>query len=98
MWSSRRPASLRAVTIVSSSPGWRSTSDAQSAPAKPAAPSTATLFTPQTPGDSLEPGLDRVTRGGNVLVGEGAIGGAERQPQRQRLAAGGQLVAAVDVE
>src|SRR3954471_20066094 len=97
MWSSRRPTSLRAVTIVSSSDGCPSTSRAHSAPANPAAPRTATLCT-QPPSDRLERALDRGARGRHVLVGERALRRAELEPQRQRLVAGAGLLAAVDVE
>ena len=55
------PASLRAVTTESSSSGWRQTMSAQRAPAKPAAPSTATLATERTPdlGEFLGGGSER---------------------------------------
>src|SRR5690349_20732974 len=97
MWSSRRPASLRAVTIVSSSDGWPSTSRAQSAPANPAAPRTATLCT-QPPAKVSERGLDRPPFGDHVLVGQRALGRAELEPQRERLLALAHLLAVVDVE
>src|SRR3954452_6326280 len=97
MWSRRRPASLRAVTIVSSSDGWRSTSAAQSAPANPAAPSTATLGT-QPPPDLRQRRLDRVALGEHVVVGEGSVGRAELEPQGERLAPRLDLLAAVHVE
>src|SRR3954470_13802714 len=97
MWSSRRPASERAVTIVSSSCGWRSTIAAASAPANPAAPSTATLCTEGT-AELGELGLDRDARAGHVLVGERAFGRAELDAHCQRLAALAHLLAAVDVE
>src|SRR3954468_21912249 len=97
MWSSRRPASERAVTIVSSSRGWRSTIAAASAPANPAAPRTATLGTEGRP-DLGEGSLDRFASASNVLVGQRALGRAELEPQRQRLAALADLLAAVDVE
>src|SRR5919202_2877102 len=97
MWSSRRPASERAVTIVSSSEGWRSTSDAQSAPAKPAAPRTATLCT-QPPSDLGERAFDGGALGSHVVVGQRALGRAELEPQRERLVALADLLAAIDVE
>src|SRR3954454_22903030 len=97
MWSSRRPASLRAVTIVSSSDGWRSTSDAQSAPAHPAAPRTATLGT-QPPPDLRQRSLDRAALGRDVVVGERAVRRANLEPQGERLVARLDLLAAIDVE
>src|SRR3954468_15745014 len=97
MWSSRRPASERAVTIVSSSRGWRSTIAAASAPANPAAPRTATLCTKGT-AELRELGLDRRTRAGHVFVGKGALRGAELEPQRERLAPLAHLLARVHVE
>src|SRR4051812_36172405 len=97
MWSSRRPTSERAVTIVSSSCGWRSTSAAQSAPANPAAPRTATLCTQPRP-QAVELTLDRRTGPRHVLVGQRPLGRAELEPQGQRLAALAELLAAVDVE
>src|SRR4051794_18806804 len=105
MWSRRRPASLRAVTIVSSRRGWRWTSEAQSAPAKPAAPSTATLgpnsplLTTQAPADLfLELLLDRGAALGDIGVRERPVVGAELEPQRERLLVVADLLAAVDVE
>src|SRR5918994_3041662 len=107
MLSRRRPASLRAVTMVRSRRGWRWTSDAHSAPAKPAAPSTATrvsgrdspLLTTELPADlGLELRLDRLTPRGDVLVGQRAVVGPELEPQRERLAVLAHLLAAVDVE
>src|SRR4051812_44516552 len=97
MWSSRRPESLRAVTIVSSSDGWRSTSAAHSAPAKPAAPRTATLGT-EPPSDLRKGGLDRAPLREHVVVGERALGRAELEPQGERLVARLHLLAAVHVE
>src|SRR5215213_3525877 len=101
MWSRRRPASLRAVTIVRSSRGWRCTSDAHSAPAKPAAPRTATrvLSATQPPSDLLlEVRLDGGSARGHVLVGQRPVVGPEREPQRERLAVAADLLAAVDIE
>src|SRR5207244_4809170 len=92
-----RPASARAVTIASSSDGWRSTIAAQSAPANPEAPRTATLCT-KPPPDRLELALDLGPRGGHLLVGEGALGRAELEPQRERLVARSHLLAVVNVE
>src|SRR4051794_27387407 len=97
MWSSRRPESLRAVTIVSSSDGWRSTMAAQRAPAKPAAPRTATLGT-QLPPDLRQGGLDGAALLQHVLVGERALGRAELEPERERLVRLLDLFAAVHVE
>src|SRR5215208_4834469 len=100
MWSRRRPASLRAVTMVSSRRGWRCTSDAHSAPAKPAAPRTATrVSATQLPAQLLlQQLLDRRAPLGHVLVGECAVVGAELEPKRQRLVAPAHLLAAVHVE
>src|SRR5687767_10008576 len=100
MWSSRRPASLRAVTIVSSRRGWRWTSDAQSAPAKPAAPSTATrVSATQLPPDLFrERLLDSGAARGHVVVGQRPVVGAELESQRERLVSLADLLAAVDVE
>src|SRR5215216_3865952 len=100
MWSRRRPASLRAVTMVSSRRGWRCTSDAHSAPAKPAAPRTATRVSPtQPPADLLlQCALDGSATPGHVLVAERAIVGSELDPQHQRLLPRADLLAAVDVE
>src|SRR3954447_16456778 len=100
MWSRRRPTSLRAVTIVSSRRGWRWTSAAHSAPAKPAAPRTATrVSATQVPAQLLlQSALDRRTARGDVLVGQRAVVGPELQPQRERLVVGSDLLAAVDVE
>src|SRR3954447_18496395 len=97
MWSSRRPTSEGAGTIVSASSGWRSTSAAQSAPANPAAPRTATLCTQPRP-QLLECALDRRARGRHLLVGQRPLGRAELEPERQRLVALFQLLAPVDVE
>src|SRR3712207_1309144 len=99
MWSRRRPTSLRAVTIVSSSRGWRCTSDAHSAPANPAAPSTATRLGTQPPPDlAPEPRLDRGAAPGDVLIGQRPVVGAELEPQCERLVPGADLLAPVDVE
>src|SRR3954451_2644581 len=97
MWSSRRPSSERAVTIVSSSRGCRSTIAAVSAPANPAAPSTATLCT-QRPADFLESSLDRAACAGNVLIAQRPLGRPELQTERQRLPTLTHLFTAVDVE
>src|SRR5215211_9454490 len=100
MWSRRRPASLRAVTMVSSGRGWRCTSDAHSAPAKPAAPRTATrVLATQPPADVLlQRALDRLAAPGHVLVAERAVVSPELEAQRQRLLPRADLLAAVDVE
>src|SRR5829696_6534403 len=102
MWSRRRPASLRAVTIVRSRRGWRCTSDAQRAPAKPAAPRTATrvwpLATEAAADLPMERTLDRVAPPGGVLVGQRAVVRAEQQAQGQGLPALADLFTAVDVE
>src|SRR3954469_7683892 len=97
MWSSRRPSSERAVTSVSSSRGWRSTIAAVSAPANPAAPSTATLCT-QGPADFLDSSLDRAACAGHVLVAQRPLGRPELQTERQRLPSLTHLSTAVDVE
>src|SRR5919206_1520055 len=97
MWSSRRPASERAVTAVSSRRGWRCTRWAASAPANPDAPTTATLCT-EPPPDRAQVVLDRRTQRGHVGVRERAVRRAEREPQRERLLAAAHLLAAVDVE
>src|SRR4051794_24459352 len=97
MWSSRRPSSERAVTIVSSSRGCRSTIAAVSAPANPAAPSTATLCT-QRPADFLERGFDLGPDADNVLIGQRPLGRPELQAERQRLPSLTHLLTAVDVE
>src|SRR4051794_12409201 len=100
MWSRRRPTSLRAVTIVRARRGWRWTSAAHSAPAKPAAPRTATRVSATEVASDL--GLQRLLDSGaplgDVLVGERAVVGPELEPQRQRLVVAADLLAAVDVE
>src|SRR3954447_8941728 len=97
MWSSRRPSSERAVTSVSSSRGCRSTIAAVSAPANPAAPSTATLCT-QRPAELFQRFLDPGSTARDIRVGERGGGGPELQAERQRLAALAHLLAPVDVE
>src|SRR6476469_7851609 len=98
MLSSRLPASPREVIATSSSFGWRQTICAARAPAKPEAPATSTraVGSPssgcasrsatQRPPDLSQRGLDRGARLADLVVGEGAIGGAELQPQGQALA------------
>src|SRR4051794_31902231 len=83
--------------MVSSNRGWRSTIAAASAPANPAAPSTATLCTEGT-AKLRELGLDGDARARHVLVGQRALGRAELEPHCQRLPALTHLFAAVDIE
>src|SRR4051812_2512340 len=70
---------------------------APTAPPKPAAPMTATLCT-EGPADLLQLALDRAAQLGHLVVGEGAVGSPELEPQCQRLALLSHLLAAVEVE
>src|SRR5436190_15947587 len=70
---------------------------AASAPANPDAPTTATLCT-EPPPERLEARLDRRAQARHLLVGEGPVGRAELEPERERLLALADLLAAVDVE
>src|SRR5919106_92340 len=92
-----RPASLRAVTTSSWRRGWRSTSAAHSAPAKPDAPTTATLATELPPG-FRELRLDPAAHLSHLVVSQGAVGRAELEPQCERLVPLAHLLAAIDVE
>src|SRR5665811_2367804 len=80
--------------------GWRQTIWAASAPVKPEAPATKTLAFSLTWGSSylLERGDDRVALRRDLLVGEGAVGGAELEPQGEALAPLPDLLALVEVE
>src|SRR5919201_7119920 len=71
--------------MVSSSCGCRCTMAALSAPAKPAAPQTATRLGTQPPSQLLELALDRRPALPHLLVRERPVGRAEHEPQRQRL-------------
>src|SRR4051794_33512802 len=106
----RLPASLREVARTSSSRGWSQTIFAARAPVKPLAPATSTRaagapssgwfassFT-QLPPDLPECGDDRVAHPVDLLVGQGPVGGAELEPQRQALPPLPQLLAFVEVE
>src|SRR5687768_17149423 len=81
----------------SSRRGWRSTSAAHSAPAKPDAPTTATLAT-ELPSQVRELLLDPRSHLAHLVVGERALGCAELEPQRERLVPLADLLTAVDVE
>src|SRR5580698_1640070 len=90
----------RDVIAVSSKAGWRCSSRALSAPAYPAAPNTATLGVTDPPLQLLgQRRGDLAPPGGDLLIGQGAVGGPEVQPQRQRHAAGSDpLGVAIDVK
>src|SRR5829696_4320778 len=94
----RLPASLRLVTATRSNAGWRHSSCAASAPAKPDAPRTATLGTQLASQLAGQRGGDGLAPRGHLLVGERAVRRAEGQAQRERHAALPDLGPAVDVE
>ena len=73
--SSARPASERDVTGPSAKCGWRSTSRAAIAPAKPEAPATSTRgsATQLTPDLALQRGDDLLAQRRDVLVGQRAV-------------------------
>src|SRR4051794_18758779 len=72
---------------------------AASAPAKPAAPTTATLWLgTQPPPDLAQRRLDGGPPRGHLLVGERAVGSAELEAKGQGAVALSHLLAGVDVE
>src|SRR3954452_12633159 len=98
--SSRVPTSSpRAVTAASSKCGWRCTIRAAIAPANPAAPMTATVSATELGPDPFgERPHDLLPLPRRVLLGEGAVGRAELEVERERRAPRADPLAAVDVE